>query len=114
MPEKKSAKYWETEKPEVETLGVNQFRWYKENGKLQMYRVKESAPNGVTKGCTMELDQMSVEELEELKDILTSAIDFEIAQREGEEEEPKPKKKSAKKTTTATTTETKKKKRKSA
>lgn len=90
------SKYWEEEDPDVNNLGANQFRFYVQAEKLQVYRRKEGTPNGVTKGCTIELDKMSNDELTEMAELFSNAVADVI---DGREEEEAPKKKSAKKST---------------
>lgn len=110
---KENKKYWEVEEPKVSVLGINQFRYYEQAGKLQVFRVKEGAPRGVTKGCTIELDNMSDEELKELAVVITEAIKKELSSRavEDEGEKASAKKKTATKKTTAKTEKKKKVKR---
>jgi len=92
----KAVKYWEEEDPDVNNLGANQFRFYVQAEKLQVYRRKEGTPNGVTKGCTLELDKMTNDELTEMAELFSNAVADVI---DGREEEEAPKKKSAKKST---------------
>jgi hypothetical protein len=93
VTKEKVGKYWEEEDPQVNNFGQNQFRFYPNAEKLQVYRRKDGTPNGVTKGCTMELDKMSIDELTDLAELISNAIAEVI---DGREEEEKPKKKSTK------------------
>ena len=79
--EEKVKKYWELEDPKEFTLGINHFKQFEEHGKLQVYRVKEGTKRGITKGCTIELDQMSDDELNKLKELVVAAIDTELSNR---------------------------------
>lgn len=53
--------YWELETAEVVTFGKTQFRYFKNAGKLQVFPVVETAPNGVGRGATIDLAAMNDE-----------------------------------------------------
>lgn len=80
-----SKRYWENEKPSVFNFGRNQFRHYPKAGKLQVYPKVENSPHGVGRGATIDLREMTVEELEQLKIIVDMAVTLEIAKEKGED-----------------------------
>ena len=67
-------KYWEREQAKIVTLGKNVFKLYAENGKLQVYPRVESAKNGVGRGATIDLEQMSETEMTQLLQVLEYAV----------------------------------------
>lgn len=70
----KSAKYWETETAKVLKTEKNEIRVFQENGKIQVYPLVPSAPNGVGKGSTIDIQSMSPAELYELEALLMNTI----------------------------------------
>jgi hypothetical protein len=76
-----SGKYWENEKPKEFKLGINVFKHYEEAGKLQVFRHREGTRFGVTKGCTIDLGEMSDDELIELAEIISEVMKSEIDKR---------------------------------
>lgn len=65
-------RYWEFEKPQVVRTESNEFRWFKECKKLQIYAVVPSAPRGIGKGVTIDLTKVKNEEE------LAKALGFEV------------------------------------
>ena len=65
-----AGKYWETETPETFEFGKNQFRYYKEAGKLQVYPLAPNTTHGVGRGATIDLQAMSPDEVLQFKLVL--------------------------------------------
>lgn len=74
QPTKYQQKYWEREQAKVIPLGNNVFKLFTENGKIQVYPKVVSAPNGVGRGSTIDIEHMSKEECEKLLQIIQYAI----------------------------------------
>jgi hypothetical protein len=66
--------YWEMETPVVQQFGKTQFRYFKNAGKLQVFPVVETAPNGVGKGATIDLAAMNDEAKAELFQFFKSIL----------------------------------------
>jgi hypothetical protein len=62
----KGAKYWVVEQPREIITEKNVIKCFPDNGKLQVFPRISSAPNGVGKGATIDLEAMSVEQLQQL------------------------------------------------
>jgi hypothetical protein len=73
-PKKFTKKYWEREKAKVVPLGKNVFKLFPENGKVQVYPKVETAPNGVGRGSTIDIEGMSSTEHEQFIQIMQYAI----------------------------------------
>lgn len=67
-------RYWEREKPKIVVLGKNVFKLFLENGKIQVYPKVDSAPNGVGRGATIDLERMKEDELNHLISIMGYAV----------------------------------------
>lgn len=67
-------RYWEREKPKIVVLGKNVFKLFLENGKIQVYPKVDSAPNGVGRGATIDLERMKEDELNHFISIIGYAI----------------------------------------
>lgn len=70
-----AGKYWEEETPEVFEFGKNQFKYYAKAGKLQVYPIVASSPNGIGRGAVIDLSSMSVDEVAQLKTVITGIFD---------------------------------------
>jgi len=68
-------KYWEEEEPDVIEAGRNRIKIYPEAGKIQVFTMLEGAPHGVGKGATINLLEMNMDELADLKDKLVAVIE---------------------------------------
>ena len=67
-------KYWENEAPEIFEFGKNQFRYYQEAGKLQVYPIIPGTANGVGRGATIDLQAMSPDEVLQFKQVLDNIL----------------------------------------
>lgn len=74
QPSKFNKKYWEREKPKVVALGRNVFKLFVENGKIQVFPKVDNAPNGIGRGSTIDLEHMSIKELQNLVQVIQYAI----------------------------------------
>lgn len=74
QPTKFSKKYWERESAKIIPLGKNVFKLFTENGKIQIYPKVDTAPNGVGRGSTIDLEHMTSDELQKLVQIIQYAI----------------------------------------
>lgn len=72
-------KYWENEEPEVFELGKNQFRYYAQAGKLQVYPLAPNTPHGVGRGATIDLAGMSLDEVRQFKAVVNGVLDDTLA-----------------------------------
>lgn len=73
-PSKFKQKYWEREQPKVIVLGKNVFKLFVENGKVQVYPKVDTAPNGIGRGSTIDLEQMNKKELQNLIQVMQYAV----------------------------------------
>lgn len=73
-------KYWETESPQIFQSEKNELRVFTAAGKIQTYTRVKNSSTGVSKGVTIDLASMDVEQLDYLKATLTAAIDAQIAE----------------------------------
>lgn len=74
QPTKFSKKYWEREKAKVISLGQNVFKLFTENGKVQVYPKVDTAPNGVGRGSTIDLEHMTPADMEKLIQTIQYAV----------------------------------------
>lgn len=51
-------RYWEFEDPKIVRTEANEFRWFKECQKLQVYPIVERAPRGIGRGVTIDLSKI--------------------------------------------------------
>lgn len=72
--EKGKQKYWEREQPKIVVLGKNVFKVFLENGKIQVYPKVDTAPNGVGRGSTIDLENMSLNDLSMLNQLINYAV----------------------------------------
>lgn len=66
--------YWELEAPAVTRLGNNEFRYYKNARKLQVFPVVLNSAYGIGKGATIDLAAMSEKELDKMFSFFEMAI----------------------------------------
>jgi hypothetical protein len=69
-----TARYWETETPEVMAVGKTVLKVFRKNGKIQVYPRVQGSPNGVGRGATIDLEKMSAAEREKVKTLLLETI----------------------------------------
>lgn len=74
LPTKYQKKYWEREQAKVISLGKNVFKLFTENGKIQVYPKVNTAPNGVGRGSTIDLETMNANEQKQLIEVLQYAV----------------------------------------
>lgn len=74
QPSKFKQKYWEREKPKVVTIGKNVFKLFLENGKIQVFPKVDTAPNGVGRGSTIDLEHMNMKDLQNLIQLIQYAV----------------------------------------
>lgn len=74
-PIKFRKRYWEVEEPKVVVLGKNVLKLFTEHGKIQVYPKVDSAPNGVGRGATIDLEKMNEKERQQLVKIIKYAVD---------------------------------------
>jgi hypothetical protein len=74
QPSKFTKKYWEREKPKVIPLGKNVFKLFVENGKVQVFPKVATAPNGIGRGSTIDLEHMTEKELLQLIQVMQYAV----------------------------------------
>jgi hypothetical protein len=74
QPTKFTKKYWEREKPKVVVLGKNVLKLFLENGKIQVFPKVDTAPNGVGRGSTIDLEHMNKKDLENLIHVIQYAV----------------------------------------
>lgn len=67
-------RYWEKEEPEIHTFGKNVIKIFHKAGKIQIFPRVPTAPNGVGKGSTLDLESMAAEERQNLILVLQKAI----------------------------------------
>lgn len=73
-PSKFKQKYWEREQPKVISIGKNVFKLFLENGKVQVFPKVESAPNGIGRGSTIDLEHMDNKDLQNLVNVIHYAV----------------------------------------
>jgi hypothetical protein len=73
-------KYWEKESPSVVEVGRNVLKIFFKSRKIQVFKRIDGTANGLSKGVTLDLDQMNRAELEGMKVAVTSAIEEAQAQ----------------------------------
>lgn len=73
-----SNKYWEDEEPTRFDFGKNVFQVYAKAGKIQVYKSVPSAPRGVSKGVTIEVDQMDEVEKEGLLKMVAMCLGLKV------------------------------------
>lgn len=72
------AKYWEVETP-IEVKGEKSVaKVYVEAGKIQAFPVVPNTKYGIGKGATIDLESMSVEQLQQLREAVNKAIDAQL------------------------------------
>lgn len=74
QPNKFKKKYWETETPKVIPLGNNVFKLFIKNGKIQVYPKVPTAPNGIGRGATIDIEHMDEEELKNFIRVIEYAV----------------------------------------
>lgn len=73
-----NVKYWEVETP-IEIKGEKSVaKVYVENGKVQVFPVVPTAKYGIGRGATLDLETMSVEQLQELQATINKAIEIQL------------------------------------
>lgn len=78
----KGKKYWELEKPLELSTEKNVIRVFMENGKAQIFPKVAGTAHGVGKGATIDLETMTIAELETLRAFINKAIDMQVSERE--------------------------------
>ena len=73
-PAKFKQKYWEREEPKVVPLGNNILKLFIQAGKIQVYPKVDTAPNGVGRGSTIDIENMTIKEMENLIKVIQYAI----------------------------------------
>jgi hypothetical protein len=74
IPIQSKAKYWETETPKVLILGKTVLKIFTTNGKVQVFPKVESAPNGVGRGSTIDLESMNKTDMDNLVKAIQYAV----------------------------------------
>lgn len=77
----KGKKYWELEKPVELSTEKNVIRVFMENGKAQIFPKVAGTAHGVGKGATVDLEMMTIEELEQFRLLINQAIETQVASR---------------------------------
>jgi len=74
MSSMKQVKYWELEKPLIQSNQHNDIRFYQKHGQVQVYPVVPSAPRGIGRGATIDLNGMTDNELDAFEANILKAI----------------------------------------
>lgn len=75
------ARYYELEKPIVIKSEKNVVRIYVEHGKVQVFPRVESSKHGIGRGATIDLQAMTLEEINELRDVFNQSINVQMEKR---------------------------------
>lgn len=72
------SKYWETEKPVVLSTEKNEVRVFLDAGKVQVFPKVANTARGIGKGATIDLEAMDVDEMKQLQELISKAIENQL------------------------------------
>lgn len=68
--------YWKVEQPEVIEFGTTLVRVYPKAQKIQLFRKIEDAPRGLSKGVTLDMDELTDSDKQSAKALAQRIIDL--------------------------------------